>query len=170
MQMSSRDPYPFPTLQNDEDFQGASGTEKKPYGLPTHLAQKNEPWQRLNTTPTLSSARREVYHFDPQAPRDSLDFVLKAQYDHHNAFLVGKPGTLNQPETLGQEHGRVLKNRIVEQPEPENPLNHPLRVATDPKRRTIDSMHSCHNAIEGHHTQTTNRGYSRKPGGGFFEY
>ena len=75
--------------------------------MPSHLAQNQDPWNRLNRTNTLTSARREVYHFDPQAPRDSLDFVLKTHYDHHREFLKAKNETLLQPETLGEEHGYV---------------------------------------------------------------
>ena len=60
---------------------------------------------------------------------------------------------------------RVLKNRVVEVPAPENKLNHPVQVTEE---KSKESIHSIKNAIEGHHTQTTNRGYSRKPDGGFF--
>lgn len=162
---STRDPYPFPQLQNDDDFVGARGMQKDPYGLPTHLSQKQEPWQRLNRTCTLSSSRREVYHHDPQAPRDSLDFVLKSEYNHHGEFLKDSSETLLQPETLGLEHGRILKNKTFHVPPAKNPMNHPLRVA---KAKRHDNPNSIKNVIEGHHTQTTNRGYSRKPDGGFF--
>jgi len=163
--MSIRDPYPFPTLQSDEDFVGHQGSQKKPYTLPTHLAQNEDPWRRLNGTCTLASSRREVYHHDPQAPRDSLDFVLKARYDHHKEFLQATNETLIQPETVGAQHGRVLKNRVYQVPPEKAQLNHPLRIASAAKK---ESPHSIKNAIDGHHTQTTNRGYSRKPDGGFF--
>lgn len=102
---------------------------------------------------------------DPKAPRDSLDFILKSKYDHHDEFLRAKNETLTQPETAGDSHGRVLKNREVEVIVPKPYLNHPLSVIEQKKK---DSIHSIENAIEGHHTQTTNRGYSRKPDGGFF--
>lgn len=138
---------------------------KPPYTEPTHIAQKSKPWSRLYNTGTLSSSRREIYHNDPQAPRDSLDFVLKSQYDHHQEFLKGNNETLVQPETLGVEHGRILKNREYKIP-PEAPkLGHPLRLTGCNKKENINSID---NIIEGPHTQTTNRGYSRKPDGGFF--
>lgn len=79
--------------------------QKSPYEIPTHLAQTQDPWNRLNRTATLSSARREVFFYDPQAPRDSLDFILKSQYDQHGEFLRAKNETLNQPETLDLDHG-----------------------------------------------------------------
>ena len=79
--------------------------QKLPYKQPVHVAQKEDPWGRLNATCTLASSRREVYHHDPKAPRDSLDFVLKSQYDHHKEFLKAENETLVQPETLGIDHG-----------------------------------------------------------------
>ena len=73
--------------------------------MPSDVSQKQEPWNRLNSSKTLSSARREIYHFDPQAPSDSLDFVLKAEYNQHQEFLKGANETLVQKETLGKDHG-----------------------------------------------------------------
>lgn len=162
---SSRNPYPFPKVQNDGDFFGSRYTEKEPYDKPTHLAQNEDPWNRLNTTVTLASSRREVFHSDPQAPKDSLDFILKSQYNHHDKFLKAKNETLYQPETEGLEHGRVLKNREIEVVPAKPYLSHPLQI-TNQKQK--DSIHTIENAIEGHHTQTTNKGYTRKPDGGFF--
>lgn len=75
------------------------------YDKPVHLAQSEDPWNRLNGTCTLASSRREIYHMDPQAPRDSLDFILKSEYDHHDKFLKAKNETLYQPETAGESHG-----------------------------------------------------------------
>ena len=40
-----------------------------------------------------------------QAAKDSLDFILKANYDHHGAFLNSKAETLVQQETIGENHG-----------------------------------------------------------------
>lgn len=79
--------------------------QKEPYKQATHLAQNEDPWNRLNSKCTLSSSRREVFHFDPQAPKDSLDFILKSEYDHHDEFLRAKNETLYQPESKGSEHG-----------------------------------------------------------------
>merc|ERR1712156_1053054 len=78
------------------------------------------------------------------------------QYDHHKEFLKDNPETLVQPETLELEHGRTLKNRTFQVLPKENPLNHPLRQCAAPKK---ESVHSIKKAIDGHHTQTTNRGY-----------
>lgn len=162
---SSRNPYPFPKLQNDSDFFGPRCSEKEPYTKSTNVAQNEDPWKRLNGTVTLASSRREVFHMDPQAPRDSLDFILKSQYNHHNEFLKARNETLYQPETQGLEHGRVLKNREIEVVPAKPYLCHPLHVTN---QKMKDSIHTIENAIEGHHTQTTNKGYTRKPDGGFF--
>lgn len=162
--MSTRDPYPFPKFQSDDNFVGPRSTQKDPYSLPPHLAQKAAPFDRLSNKSTLASQRREVHHYDPEAPHDSLDFVLKSTYNHHKEFLKGAEETLVQPETLGSS-GRVLKNRTIYIAPDKPELGHPLRVAEVTKK---EDNNSIKNAIEGHHTQTTNRGYSRKPDGGFF--
>ncbi|XP_022080936.1 uncharacterized protein C1orf194 homolog [Acanthaster planci] len=167
MEVSNRQPYPFPELQNDDDFMGARTFQTKSYTQPTHLAQRVDPWNRLNTTSTLSSSRREVYHHDPQAPRDSLDFILKSDYDQHNEFLRSKNETLTQPETIGEDHGRILKNKKKEEPKLFDPMNPPTvkSVIQDPKK---ESIHSTKGAIDSHHSAATNPGYSRKHDGGFY--
>jgi len=178
--MSERDPYPFPRVQNDENFYGSGPTQVAPktnswtvykdckevYGVPTHLAQQQDPWNRLNNKHTLSSSRHEVYHHDPKAPRDSLDFILKAKYDHHDEIFKDKNETLNQKETFDcDQAGRKLKNRVVIEPKMAPEMNHPITMNSQQKQENINSIK---NAIESHHTQTTNKGYSRKPDGGFF--
>merc|ERR1711973_490193 len=60
-----RNPYPFPRLQNDTDFVGQNEQQVKPKQLSTSCKEE-APWNRLYKTATLSSTRREIYHFDPQ--------------------------------------------------------------------------------------------------------
>ena len=164
--MSTRNPYPVPHFQNDDNFVGPQrSTTQNSHRLPPHLAQKEVPFDRLFNTRTLSSQRREVCHHDPQVPCDKLDFVLKSTYNHNKEFLKSAEETLVQSETLGTS-GRVLKNRTVVI-SPEKPrLGHSLRIAQHKKREDINSVKS---AIAGHHTQTTTYGYSRKPNGGFYK-
>ena len=166
--MTSRDPYPFPRLENDEQFvdhQENYSDKLNNSGQLDTLNGDPNPWMRLNATKTLSSHRREVYHYDPQSPRDSLDFVLKCQYDHRQEFKKSKAETLMQPETLGMDHGRILKNRPVI-PEPVK-LETKELVTNDEARKT--AIHSAKGlAIESHHSEATNRGYSRKHDGGFY--
>ncbi len=168
---TNRDPYPFPRLENDTDFVGShekNSSMSNSGGKETlNLSRGAEvdPWTRLNSNKTLSSHRREVYHHDPQAPRDSLDFVLKCQYDHHLEFMQSAAETLTQPETLGMDHGRVLKNRPVV-PEAVTLETKQLVTHTEPRKTTIHSSKGL--AIESHHSMATNQGYSRKHDGGFY--
>ena len=161
---SSRDPYPFPRLQNDKDFVSRSQDEAAA-ATQADAGADSDPWTRLNASGTLSSLRREAYHYDPRAPNNSLDFVLKCQYDHHQEFMKSKAETLLQPETKGVPHGRVLKNRPVMQ-EPVTLETKELVTYIDPKKTLIHSSKGL--AIESHHSEATNRGYSRKRDGGFY--
>lgn len=158
-----RNPYPFPRLENDENFKKENQEHIK--GQQITQKEGSDQWNRLFRTETLSSKRREVFHFDPQAPNDSLDFVIKSAYNHHGEFLSSKAETLVQPETKDFIHGRVLKNR----PPPAGPaidLNKlPLRMSSSNKKESINSVTG---AIESHHSAATNRGYSRKHDGGFY--
>lgn len=160
-----RNPFPFPQLQNDDDFVGSRAQQKSPFKMDTREFQNLHPWNRLNRTPTLASSRREIYFADPRAPRDSLDFVLKAEYDHHNEFLHGNNETLIQRETTSEDHDRILKNRIKEVPPPFDPLLPPLRRTGFQKK---ESVHCVEGAIQSHHSAGTNRGYSRRHDGGFY--
>ncbi|KAI8782240.1 cilia- and flagella-associated protein 276-like isoform X1 [Biomphalaria glabrata] len=163
---STRNPYPFPQFQNDDNFQGQREPEIICYPVPTHLAQRQLPWHRLSTHHTLSSARHEAYHFDPAAPNDDLDFVLKATYNHHEALLNNKNEVVFQPETFTDEHGRVLKNRVKPLPEKKMPLNHPLIITGQEKKENLNSVK---NAIGRSHLNATRNGYTRKKEiGGFF--
>lgn len=114
-----RDPHPYPRLENDEQFSKESSSEMKLAfdAKETHLAQRDEPWNRLYSTATLSSGRHEIYTVDNKAPNDSLDFLLKAQYDQHGETFAGKARTRVQLETVSNDHGFVvsLDDQFVEQ-------------------------------------------------------
>ncbi|MGH0188275.1 UNVERIFIED_CONTAM: hypothetical protein FKN15_028725 [Acipenser sinensis] len=163
----TRDPYPNPKYENDDVYLGRerSRSKKVPHPKPTHMAQQEDPWNRLNARATLASARREIFHFDHEAPRDSLDFHLKTTYNQHEEFLRDKNETLYQKETISDDHGRILKNRVKEPPGPPELQRTPIRVWTNPQK---ESIHSIHGAVESHHNASTNRGYSRKHDGGFY--
>lgn len=179
--MTARDPYPFPRLETDDEFIGTkdrSGNKSLSNSGGSNLNKSGEqienvklrpgepdPWTRLNASKTLSSQRRDAYYHDPQAPYDSLDFVLKCQYNHHQEFMKSKAETLMQPETVGMDHGRVLKNRPVI-PEPVTLETKELVTFTEGRRTTTHSSKGL--AIESHHSEATNRGYSRKDDGGFY--
>lgn len=176
--MTERDPLPFPRLQNDDNFVGkntnlslnSSGGSKELNlsGNEDTIRLKpgeHSPWDRLSSTKTLSSQRREVYHYDPIAPNDSLDFALRVEYDQHTNCMRSKGESVLQPETTEVDHGRVLKNRPVFV-EPVTLETKELVSYAAPRKATLDSAKGL--AIEGHHSEGTNRGYSRKKDGGFY--
>ncbi|XP_053313812.1 cilia- and flagella-associated protein 276 [Spea bombifrons] len=159
----TRNPFPYPPYENDNTFRGRE-MQRATYRNPPHLEQQEDPWNRLNATPTLSSARRTVYYTDPEAPSDSLDFHLKSLYDHHNSLLKDRNETLFQMETLTDSHGRILKNRVKETPPPQEEKSN-IRQWVSPQRI---SVYSIDGAIVSQHTAATNRGYSRKQDGGYY--
>ena len=104
--VNHRDPLSYPRLENDETFAGTVTEKKLPFRqAETHVAQRDEPWNRLYSTATLSSGRHEIYINDPKAPRDSLDFLLKTGYDQHGETFAGKARTCVQLETVSDDHG-----------------------------------------------------------------
>ena len=165
--MSARDPFPHPRLENDDHFVDNSkspSNKTSPSSLKLTPGDK-DPWSRLNDTQTLTSQRRNVYYYDPKTPNDKLDFVLKCQYNHSEEFLKSTAETLVQAETLGLPHGRVLKNRPVI-PKPLTLEDKELVSYSEPRKTTVNSAKGL--AIEGHHSEATNRGFSRKTDGGFY--
>ena len=159
---SGRDPFPFPRLENDTSFTGSSPEKKTSRDK---FGEDIEKWERLNGTKTLASMRHEYDNYDPQVPIDNLDFVLKTQYNHSEEFMRSKAQTLVQPETAGLPHGRTLKNRPVV-PKPVTLADQQLREYSSARKTTTDSSKGL--AIESHHSEATNRGYSRKHDGGFY--
>lgn len=164
-----RHPYPLPRTENDNTFchVGETATQLDGSLHSKKLSTVDNPWGRLYTTQTLASDRQSVHHYDPKAPRDSLDFVIKASYDHHNKFMADNNETLLQHETLGGNHGRILKNRKKKI----DPVERAERAK--PKFTESDMLprmttHSVKMAIESHHIPLTNPGYSRKHDGGFY--
>ncbi|CAF0930637.1 unnamed protein product [Didymodactylos carnosus] len=132
-----RDPLSFPRFETDETFNGKVQTQKHPYTTQTHEAHRDEPWNRLYSTATLSSGRHEIYTTDPKAPNDSLDFLLKTTYDQHQETFANKAKTCVQKETVSDDHGRILKNRIVYKAVVPPELNHPLRIAENERKEHI---------------------------------
>ncbi|KAJ8378227.1 hypothetical protein AAFF_G00245150 [Aldrovandia affinis] len=160
-----RDPYQFPRFENDVNFNGKKEHKKLVFTRPTHLVQNDQPWSRLNDGATLASMRRNALYHDEEAARDSLDFHLKAVYDHHQEFLRRKNETLFQRETLTEDHGRILKNRAKTTP-PDGDVEKELMKTW--ANATKSSIHSIEGTIESHHNASTNRGFSRKHDGGFY--
>ncbi|CAD7682718.1 unnamed protein product [Nyctereutes procyonoides] len=141
-----QDPLQHPTLENNDSYLGKLRASKKlPYKNTTHLAQQQEPWSRLSSTPTITSMRRDIYFLDPEIPKDDLDFCLAVLYNHHTGTFKNKSEILLHQETTQDIHGMNHQDPI------------PWRTFT-PSSATFLSPH----------TAATNEGYSRKNDGGFF--
>nr|XP_004407264.2 PREDICTED: uncharacterized protein C1orf194 homolog [Odobenus rosmarus divergens] len=166
----TRDPFQHPTLDNDDTFLGKLGASKKlPYKNPAHLAQQQEPWSRLSSAPTITSMRRDIYFFDPEIPKDDLDFRLAALYNHHTGTFKNKSEILLHQETTQDTHG-IIKTQFPGEllpppPPPSITSRANLRHWINPKK---ESIHSIQGSIVSPHTAATNGGYSRKNDGGFF--
>ncbi|XP_017322551.1 cilia- and flagella-associated protein 276 [Ictalurus punctatus] len=155
----ARDPFPFPKNENDHTFTRRKPCQKQAFTKPTHIAQNEEPWSRLNDNPTVSSMRRSaLYH--KEAPKDSLDFHLSAAYDNHLDFLLNKNETVLQRETLMKDWGGTNDDAPKYD---DNNMN--IRVWVNPQKASI---YNTEGAIVSHHDASTNRGYSRKQDGGFY--
>ncbi|XP_028925026.1 protein C1orf194 homolog isoform X2 [Ornithorhynchus anatinus] len=165
----TRDPHPYPKLENEESFTGQPrSSQKAPYTSPTHIAQQKDPWHRLHATPTLASIRKDVNYFEPEVPKDDLDFRIKTLYDHHSGFLQDKSQVLLHSETVNDDHGRLKMPIPEELPPPVLPyktIQGTLRHWVNPKK---ESIYSVQGTIVSPHNAATNGGFSRKMDGGFF--
>ncbi|XP_021569859.1 uncharacterized protein C1orf194 homolog [Carlito syrichta] len=146
----------------------ASLLQKLPVKTPTHLAQLQQPWSRLSSTPTATSLRQDAYFFDPKIPKDDLDFRLATLYDHHTGAFKSKSEVLLHQETA-QNAPRITRIQLPEEPSapslPPSISGANIIQWINPKK---ESVHSTQGSIVSPHTAATNRGYSRKNDGGFF--
>ncbi|XP_005860126.1 PREDICTED: uncharacterized protein C1orf194 homolog isoform X2 [Myotis brandtii] len=165
----TRDPFQQPMLNNDVSGPGKPRASKMlQYKNPTHLDQQQEPWNRLNSIPTITSIRRNSYFFESEIPKDNLDFRLAALYNHHTGSFKNKSEALIH-QTSKDTRGIINIQAPAEHLPPAPPLpttsQANIRQWISPKR---ESIHSIHGSIVSPHTAATNRGYSRKTDGGFF--
>ncbi|XP_060057946.1 cilia- and flagella-associated protein 276 [Erinaceus europaeus] len=166
--LCSREAFHHPS--RNDSYLGKMQTPKKlPINKPTHLAQKQEPWTRLSTTPTATTMRRDVNFFDPKIPKDDLDFRLAALYDHHSGTFKNKSEILLQQDTIqNTTHEMQIQFAGVclsSPPLPPITSSINIRQWINPKK---ESIHSIQGAIVSPHTAATNGGFSRKNDGGFF--
>ncbi|EHB11666.1 hypothetical protein GW7_20119 [Heterocephalus glaber] len=166
----TRDPFQHPTLDNDDFYLGKPRASKKSsFKNPTHLAQQQDPWSRLSSTPTITSMRRDAYFSDSKIPKDDLDFRLAALYDHHTGAFKNKSEILLHHETIQDTH-EIIKTQFPGECLPLSPPPPITSLATirqwiNPKK---ESIHSVQGAIVSPHSAATHGGYSRKNDGGFF--
>ncbi|XP_031231056.1 protein C1orf194 homolog isoform X1 [Mastomys coucha] len=157
-----------PALSDEDAHLGNLRASKKlPYKNPTHLAQQQDPWSRLSSTPTVTSIRRDVYFFDPKIPKDDLDFRLAALYDHHTGAFKNKTEILLHQETIEDIKGTKIQFPGECFHAPSAPITSRITIRhwINPKK---ESIHSIQGSIVSPHTAATNGGYSRKNDGGFF--
>ncbi|KAF8572499.1 hypothetical protein P879_00554 [Paragonimus westermani] len=164
MKIIGRDPFPLLKYENDETFCGREANESFRHHLSTLNAQKQDPWNKLNKNHTLSSSRHQFDYFDDEANRDDLDFRLNALYDQHRDWWKTNAEYLIQEETVGGS-SRLAKNRLVPIPVVKPPPEQPFKLWTSTRREHLANVSE---AIDGHHSQATNGGYSRKPDGNKF--
>ncbi|KAM8912946.1 cilia- and flagella-associated protein 276-like [Lycaon pictus] len=108
----TRDPYQHPMLENNDSYLGKLRASKKlPYKHPTHLAQQQEPWSQLSSTPTITSMRQDIYFFASEIPKDDLDFHLAALYNHHIGTFQNKSEIILHQETTQDIYG-IIKTQF----------------------------------------------------------
>ena len=155
--MSKRDPFPFPRRQNDNDFMLKESQNPQ---LPQSNSPKTKgtPFDHLYNSKTVSSQNREWSRAICHTPPDKLDAALGADYDHHLHF--------------NKDSAEAFKHRNTAQQSAASPSISDAKPSEDrksfshPEKESID--HARGLAIVGPHIYATNRGYSRKPDGGFF--
>ncbi|KAA0183727.1 hypothetical protein FBUS_02729 [Fasciolopsis buskii] len=158
-----RNPFPLIRYENDDTFSGKKGSEV--YTVPDLTPNKSFGiWVKLNMHHTLSSMRRKVEYSDPLTPEDDLDFKLKADYDQHRDWWKSNAQIVLQCET-SRGTCRVLKNRPTINVKIPPPPEQPFPIWNSDRR---DHLFHVVEALDGHHTQATNGGYSRKPDGNKF--
>ncbi|XP_077273698.1 cilia- and flagella-associated protein 276 [Temnothorax americanus] len=186
-----RNPYPVPDISRE----GAWISRGPVLGDKVSPSDRN--WnvklsahERLFAHHTLNSIRRDRRLIRPQVPHDALDLALNSVYAHSRDTLVSKMYVPIQPETLGRETWRVLRNEIKILPEPPKPdrprhvSGHPDEELKSVVRVPLSADKSrCHSGptlprrihpssvklnIEGPHMDQSNPGYSRKIDGTFY--
>lgn len=158
-------------------------------------------FNRLSKYHTLASARRYAY-FKPNThlvPRDALDFVLSSSYSQTHEHFPETVDVYFQPETLGINTWRRLRNTRDLTPDREEQATAAKKGEEDaaPQRSTRNKQKQltipfrynvAHKVLIGgvtekkhpsnvklinssHHSPQTNGGYSRQPSdGNFYQY
>ncbi|CAL1677103.1 unnamed protein product [Lasius platythorax] len=186
-----RNPYPVPDVSRE-----GAWISRGPV-LGDKVLPSDRDWnvklsahERLFAHHTLNSIRRDRRFIRPQVPDDALDLALNSVYTHNRDSLVSKMCVPMQPETLGRETWRVMRNEIKVFPKPPKP-DRPMHVSgrSDEELKSIiraplsAAKSKCHSGptlprrihpssvklnIEGPHMDQSNPGYSRKIDGTFY--
>ncbi|XP_012216314.2 cilia- and flagella-associated protein 276 [Linepithema humile] len=186
-----RNPYPVPDVSRE-----GAWISRGPV-LGDKVSPSDRDWnvklsahERLFAHHTLNSIRKDHRFVRFQVPKDALDFALTSVYAHSRDTLVPKMYVPMQPETLGKETWRVLRNEIKIVPEPPKP-DRPMHVSGHPDEELKSLVRAplsadkskCYSGstlprrihpssvklnIEGPHMDQSNPGYSRKIDGTFY--
>ncbi|CAB3379877.1 Hypothetical predicted protein [Cloeon dipterum] len=120
--------------------------------------------ERLSRHHTLSSARQRVDW--PSPAQDRLDLALSARYHHSNDLFVPPGYFYMQPETLGEQTWRVLRNQLPHLYERELHERHPLQVRPHQQRNLA---HEVKADPSSDHLVLTRPNYHRRDDGAFFK-
>lgn len=96
-------------------------------------------------------------------PDDNLDFILTATYNHSIEKFPDKEDIYLQPETIGCDTWRRLRNSYDKLPPVVVPRGHPMKRGGILERRSPFSVKLMNSGV---HSSQTNPGYSRQPAGG----
>ncbi|XP_055386350.1 protein CFAP276 [Condylostylus longicornis] len=128
-----------------------------------------QPYERLYYHQTLNAVRKSArFRQSKLIPKDTLDFILQSNYNHSKETFPCKTDVYLQNETMGKKTFRVLRNQREIYVEPETILGHPIQIGGLKDKISPHSVKLIHS---GHHSQMTNKGYSRQSGdGNIFHY
>nr|CAD7198796.1 unnamed protein product [Timema douglasi] len=135
-----------PNLKKKAD--GGEKTLKTPAVEQKSWQHGLSPWERVARHHTLSSARKIAYLERTLEPKDHLDFILQAATKHNKELFPDNIDTCLQPETLGVDTWRTLRNTKVVPATTRNKSGHPLVIGGVVERRNI---HSADLAIPSNH-------------------
>ncbi|CAF4900458.1 uncharacterized protein C1orf194 homolog [Pieris rapae] len=128
---------------------------KEKHGVPTG--------SRLYSHHTLASVRKLSFFQPFFLPEDSLDIVLAAVYNHSTERFADKEDLYLQPETIGCDTWRRLRNTYDKLPPVVIPLGHPMKRGGIKEKRSPFSVKLMNSGV---HSSQTNPGYSRQAAGG----
>ncbi|GAB1600132.1 uncharacterized protein C1orf194 homolog [Argonauta hians] len=161
-----RDPLPFPPKGYEESYTGFKKQRLCAITERFEVSHQAEPWCGLYRKNTLQSAQRNVHNIeDHQIPKDSLDFILASIYQNDTSMFSSKAETVKQMDTVREVHWYIYIKLDDGPPKQKYEVGHPVRIV--PSER-MEDFNSIKLAIESCHTQITNRGYCRKPDGGYY--
>ncbi|CAG9584565.1 unnamed protein product [Danaus chrysippus] len=118
---------------------------------------------RLFSHHTLASVRKLSFYHPFFLPDDNLDVILTSTYNHSTERFADKEDLYLQPETIGCETWRRLRNTNDKRPPSRVPMGHPMKRGGITERKSPFSVKLMNSGV---HSSQTNPGYSRQPAGG----